>query len=124
MKEAGVYTQYARQLHALQAYAAAVSAAEAALAHDPFSLLAAYYLSRDYYMTGKYKQAADLSLKLAAEISDPAFRANLYSNAGDALTSLRNFAEAKDAYRNSYRYDYVLNLRSLSALNGPGEDLQ
>ncbi len=123
-REAELYTQDARQLHALAAYGAAVTASENALERDPGSLLAAYYLARDYYMIGRYTDAAALSTKLATGLADPTFRANLFSDAGDAYTKLGAYEEAKLAYRNSYKYDYVLNLRGLSALNGPGEDLQ
>jgi Flp pilus assembly protein TadD len=123
-REAELYTLYARQLHALGAYGAAVAAGENALERDPESLLAGYYLSRDYYMIGRYTDAAELSMKLALGTDDPSFRANLFANGGDAYTSLKEFELAKEAYRKSYVYDYVLNLRGLSALNGPGEDLQ
>jgi tetratricopeptide (TPR) repeat protein len=123
-REAELYTQYARQLHALAAYGAAVTASENGLERDPGSLLAAYYLSRDYFLIGRYADAAALSVKLALELHDPTFRANLFSDAGDAYTKLGAFEDAKVAYRHSYQYDYVLNLRGLSALNGPGEDLQ
>jgi hypothetical protein len=123
-REAELYTVDARQFHAQQAYGAAVAAEENALERDPASLLAVFYLSRDYYLIGKYSDAASLSLKLAGEVVDPTYRANLYSNAGDALTKVGSYEAAKVAYRKSYLYDYVLNLRGLAALNGPGEDLQ
>lgn len=123
-REAELYTQYARQMHALQAYGVAVTAGENALERDPDSLLAKFYLSRDYYMIGRYTDAAALSMKVATETADPTFRANVYSNAGDAFTKVGAYEDAKSAYRKSYIYDYVLNLRGLSALNGPGEDLQ
>lgn len=123
-REAELYTQYARQLHALAAYGAAAAASQNALQRDPGSLLAAYYLSRDLYLIGRYADAVALSMKLATDVDDPTFRANLFSNAGDAYTMLRAYQDAKVAYRKSYLYDYVLNLRGLSALNGPGEDLQ
>ena len=123
-REAELYTQDARQLHAEAAYGAAVTASENALERDPGSLLAAFYLSRDYFLTGRYSDAVTLSMKLAAALDDPTCRANLYSNAGDAYTRLDEYEAAKVAYRKSYLYDYVLNLRGLSALNGPGEDLQ
>jgi Tfp pilus assembly protein PilF len=123
-REAELYTQYARQLYGLQAYGAAATASENALERDPHSLLAQYYLARDYFMIGRYSDAGALSMKLATALSDPTFRANLFSDAGDAYTRLGNYNEAKVAYRLSYKYDYVLNLRGLAALNGPGEDLQ
>jgi len=123
-REAEMYTLYARQLYALDAYGAAVTAGENALERDPESLLAGYYLSRDYYMIGRYTDAAALSMKLALGTDDPSFRANLFANGGDAYTKLGELEQAKVAYRQSYKYDYVLNLRGLSALNGPGEDLQ
>jgi hypothetical protein len=63
-------------------------------------------------------------MKMATALDDPSFRANLYSDAGDAYTKLRAYEAAKTAYRLSYKYDYVLNLWGLAALNGPGEDLQ
>ena len=123
-REAELYTQYARELHALDAYGAAVTASENGLERDPGSLLAGYYLCRDYFMIGRYGDAAALSMKLATELADPTFRANLFGDAGDAYTKLGAYEEAKAAYRKSYQYDYVLNLRGLSALNGPGEDMQ
>jgi len=123
-REAELYTQYARQLHGLQAYGAAVTASENGLERDPNSLLAKYYLARDYFMTGKYSDAAALSMSMALNLSDPTFRANLFSDAGDAYTQMGEFELAKVAYRKSYLYDYVLNLRGLAALNGPGEDMQ
>lgn len=122
--EAELFTEYARQLHAQAAYGAAVAASENALEREPDSLLASYYLARDYYLVGKYGDAAALSMKLAGSLADPTFRANLFSDAGDAYTKLGAYEEAKVSYRLSYRYDYILNLRGLAALNGPGEDLQ
>ncbi len=123
-REAELYTQYARQLYGLQAYGAAVTAAENGLERDPYSLLAEYYLARDYFMVGRYSDAAALSMKVAMAVTDPTYRANLFSDAGDAYTRLGAYEQAKLAYRLSYKYDYVLNLRGLAALNGPGEDLQ
>jgi len=123
-REAELYTQFARQLYGLQAYGAAVTASENGLERDPYSLLAKYYLGRDYFMIGKYSDAAAISMNLATALADPTFRANLYSDAGDAYTRLGAYEQAKVAYRLSYKYDYVLNLRGLAALNGPGEDLQ
>jgi tetratricopeptide (TPR) repeat protein len=123
-RESELYAQYARQMHALEAYGAAVVAGENSLERDPESLLAGYFLSRDYYMTGRYGDAATLGMKLGTELDDPTFRANLFSDAGDAYTKMSQYEEAKSAYRKSYKYDYVLNLWGLSALNGPGEDLQ
>jgi hypothetical protein len=123
-REAELETLYARQLHAEGAYGAAVAAGENALERDPDSLLAAYYLSRDYYLTGRYADAIALSMRLATALADPGFRANLFSNAGDAYTKTGAYDLAKSAYRLSYRYDYVLNVRGLSALNGPGANLQ
>jgi tetratricopeptide (TPR) repeat protein len=123
-RQAELYTQYARELHAMGAYGAAATASENALERDPASLLALYYLSRDTFLIGRYADAAALSMKLATQVDDPTYRANLFSNAGDAYTKLGSYEDAKVAYRKSYRYDYVLNLRSLAALNGPGEDMQ
>jgi len=123
-REAELYTQYARQLHALAAYGAAANASENALERDPDSLLAAYYLAREYYLTGKYSDSAALSMKIALALSDPTFRSNLYSDAGDAYTQMGAYEQAKTAYRKAYIYDYVLNLRALADLNGPGTDLQ
>jgi hypothetical protein len=123
-REAELYTGYARQLYGFQAYGAAVAAAENGLACDPHSLLAQYYLARNYFMVGKYSDAAALSMKMATALADPTYRANLFSDAGDAYTRLGAYEQAKVAYRLSYKYDYVLNLRGLSALNGPGEDIQ
>jgi len=123
-REAELFTQYARQLHGLQAYGAAVAASENGLERDPYSLLASYYLARDYFMIGRYSDAAALSMRLAGQLADPTFRANLYGDAGDAYTRLGSYEDAKIAYRKSYLYDYILNLRGLSALTGPGEDMQ
>ena len=122
--EGALYTQYASSLHSAGAYGAAAAASQHALERDPDSLLPAYYLSRDSYLVGHYADAAAFSARTVARVDDPSIRANLLSNAGDAYTQLGDYVRANLAYRESYRYDYLLNLRALSALNGPGIDLQ
>ena len=119
-----LYTIYARSMHLLSAYGAAAAASQEALKLQPDSLLPAYYLARDAYLVGRYQEAASLATRLLLRVDDPTVRANLFSDAGDAYTQLGLLVEAKAAYRNSYVFDYVLNLRALSALNGPGQDLQ
>ena len=122
--EGALYAQYAFSLHSVGAYGAAVIASQHALECDPDSLLPAYYLSRDSYLVGHYADAAAFSARTLARVDDPSIRANLLSNAGDAYTQLGDYVRANLAYRDSYRYDYLLNLRALSALNGPGINLQ
>lgn len=123
-RESELYTLYARALHSLSAYGAAVTASRNALECDPSSLLPAYYLAREAYLIGQYSEAAAISDHLLLRVDDPTIRANLFANIGDAYTQLGDYAGAKLAYRSSYQFDYVLNLRALSALNGPGRDLQ
>ena len=119
-----LYTIYARSMHLLSAYGAAAAASQEALKLQPDSLLPAYYLARDAYLVGRYRESASLATQLLIRVDDPTVRANLFSDAGDAYTQLGELVAAKEAYRSSYTFDYVLNLRALSALNGPGQDLQ
>lgn len=116
---AELYTQYARTLHASGAYGKAITACEAAQRLDPQAFLPAYYLSREYFLLADYPQSIDLTQKSLRRVADPVLRANLYGNLGDAYTKLGQFQEAKLAYRASYKWDYLLNLRGLSALTGP-----
>lgn len=118
-RAAALGTQHARILHAAAAYGAAIGECQAALRLDPLALLPACYLSREYYLIGAYPEAIALTEKVVARIDDPILHANLYSNIGDAQTRLGAFEEARLAYRRSYAHDYLLNLRALSALNGP-----
>ncbi len=118
-READLYTQYGRSMHALGAYGAAVDACEKALEQNPSLLLPAYFLSRDYYLLGHYQDAITLNKSALQHVGDPIFAANLYANLGDAYTKLGALSDARYAYRKSYMLDYLLNLRSLSALNGP-----
>jgi cytochrome c-type biogenesis protein CcmH/NrfG len=96
-----------------------VSECEEALRFDPRSVVAAFYLSRDYYLVGAYQNAIDLTKKTLKRVDDPILRADFCSNLGDAYTKLNAFSDAKLAYRESYQWDYVINLRALSALTGP-----
>jgi tetratricopeptide (TPR) repeat protein len=111
--------QYARTLHSSAAYGAAAQACETALQYDPEAILPAYYLSREYYLIGAYTRAVDFTREALVRVGDPSLRADLWSNLGDAQTKLGSVEEAKIAYRASYRHDYLLNLRALSALTGP-----
>ncbi len=116
---ADLLSRHGRSLHAYGAYGAAISEFQAAQIYDPEALLPGYYLSRAYYLIGDYRQTIALSERLVLHAGDPVFRANLLSNIGDAYTKLGAFEDAKIAYRKSYSLDYSLNLRALSALNGP-----
>jgi tetratricopeptide (TPR) repeat protein len=116
---AEILAQQARALHAYAAYGAAAAKCKEALSHDPDALLPAYYLSRELYLIGAYREASAFTEQTLKRVDDPVLRANLFANLGDAQTELGAYDAAKVAYRNSYQYDYLLNLRSLSALNGP-----
>ncbi len=118
-RAAGLLAQHARLLHAAGAYGAAIGECQAALRLDPPAVVPAYYLSREYYLIGAYRDGVALTEKTLARIDDPIVRANLFANIGDAQTRLGEFQEAKVAYRRSFDLDYLLNLRALSALNGP-----
>jgi len=118
-RAADLLAQQARSLHASAAYSGAIAASRAALRLDPAAILPAYYLSREYYLIGAYRDSLEITELTLARVDDPIVRANLFANLGDAQTRLGAFQEAKLAYRRSYRIDYLRNLRALSALNGP-----
>lgn len=118
-RTAELLTQYGRSLHAAAAYGKAIDACESALQLDPQSFLPAYYLSREYFLLAAYPRSIDLTQRTLKRVADPILRSNLYGNLGDAHTKLGQFQEAKLAYRASYKADYLLNLRGLSALTGP-----
>ena len=118
-RTAELLVEDARKRHTQRAYGAAVSECEQALRFDPRCLVAAFYLSRDYYLLGAYQNAIDLTNKTLKRLDDPTLRADFCSNLGDAYTKLNAFVEAKLAYRESYQLDYVLNFRALDALTGP-----
>ena len=111
--------QYALTEHLRGAYGAAVNECEQALRFDSRSVVAAYYLSRDYYLIGAYQNAIDVTKTTLKRVDDPTARADFCSNLGDAYTKLNAYSEAKLAYRESYWLDYLLNRRALSALTGP-----
>lgn len=105
--------------HLHSAYGTTVAECQEALQFDHGSVIASFYLSRDYYLTGAYQRAIDITTKTLKRADDPLVRAYLYSNLGDAYTKLNAYSEAKLAYRGSYWLDYILNRRALSALTGP-----
>jgi tetratricopeptide (TPR) repeat protein len=111
--------QYALTQHLRGAYGAAVNECEQALRFDPRSVIAAYHLSRGYYLIGAYQNAIDVTKTTLKRVDDPIARADFCSNLGDAYTKLNAYSEAKLAYRESYWLDYLLNHRALSALTGP-----
>jgi hypothetical protein len=80
--------------------------------------LAAFYLSRGYFAVGRYQEAASLGDACVGRVSDPVFRANLYSNSGDAHTRQGDLAQGHLKYFFSYYFDYVYNKRGLSSLVG------
>jgi tetratricopeptide (TPR) repeat protein len=101
------------------AYGTVVAECEQVLRFDQCSVIAPFYLSRAYYLTGAYQKAIDITTKTLKRVDDPIVRANFCSNLGDAYTKLNAYSEAKLAYRESYRWDYIVNFRALSALTGP-----
>jgi tetratricopeptide (TPR) repeat protein len=118
-RAAELLAQDAQAQHRRAAYGTVIAECEKALQLNPRSLIAAYYLSRDYYLLGVNQQAIDTTQAILKRVDDPVVRANLFSNLGDAYTKNNAFAEAKLAYRQSYTLDYIINLRALSALAGP-----
>jgi len=114
-----LWTGYGLQLYEDGAFGAAVDAWQRALIHQPSMWLAAFYLSRGYFAVGRYQEAASLGSRCLERVSDPVFRANLYSNLGDARARRGDLAEAHVTYFWSYYWDYVLNKRGLSDLTGP-----
>ena len=114
-----LWTGYGLQLYEDGAFGAAVAAWQRALIHQPSMWLAAFYLSRGYFAVGRYEEAVSLADRCLERVSDPVFRANLYSNLGDAQTRRGDFARAHSTYFSSYYWDYVLNKRGLSGLVGP-----
>jgi tetratricopeptide (TPR) repeat protein len=118
-RAAELLVREAQRHHYRDAYGAAVSECEQALALDNRCFVATYYLSRDYYLIGDYQNAIALTKKTLRRLDDPIVRADLCSNLGDAYTKINAFAEAKLAYRQSYQLDYILNFRALDALVGP-----
>jgi len=118
-RTAELLVQYARTQHLRGAHGAAVNECEKALRLDSRSVVAAYYLSRDYYLIGAYQNAIDVTKTTLKRVDDPIVRADFCSNLGDAYTKLNAYSEAKLAYHESYWLDYILNRRALSALTGP-----
>ncbi|MGH7841989.1 MAG: hypothetical protein ACREQT_10770 [Candidatus Binataceae bacterium] len=101
------------------AFGSAIEIWERMLAQDPGMWLAKYYLSRGYFVVGRYQEAASMSRQTLAESSDPRVVADLYSNLGDALIRLREYNDAHQAYFAAYQIDYVGDFRGLDALVGP-----
>ncbi len=118
-REAELWTSYGQDLLASGAIGGAVIAWQNALHSDSRMWLAAFYLSRGYFLTGRYQEAVDFTKRLMDQLSDPVVRADLYCNLGDAYTRLGALNEARIAYRHAWRLDQKLNLRALSSLVGP-----
>src|SRR5579885_3677425 len=103
-------TNVGLQLYETGSFGGAVDAWRKALAFSPSNYLAGFCLTRGYFAVGKNSEAARVA-SLFLDARDPEFRANLYSNLGDARTAGSDFGGAHIAYNNSYHWDYVFNRR-------------
>jgi len=101
------------------AFGSAVDVWETILARDRSMWLAKYYLSRAYFVVGRYQEAASMSRDALADCSDPRVVADLYSNLGDALIRLSEYDDAHLAYFEAYKIDYLGDFRGLASLVGP-----
>jgi len=101
------------------AFGGAVEVWESILARDRSMWLAKYYLSRAYFVVGRYQEAAAMSREALADSSDPRVVADLYSNLGDALIRLSEYDDAHLAYFEAYQIDYLGDFRGLASLVGP-----
>ena len=119
LREAVLWTSYGQNLLNGGAAGAAVAAFENALSLDPSNWLAAYCLSRGYFLTARYQQAVDVTMRLLNQSSDPQVRANLYCDLGDAYMRLGESSTAHLAYWHAWGVDQKLARRTLTALVGP-----
>jgi hypothetical protein len=117
-RAAAIWTNLGLQLYAIGSFGGAVQAWQQALAQVPSHWLAAFLLTRGYFVIGRYAEATELA-KGFLNSSDPVFVANLYSNLGDAYTRAGDFAGGHVAYGSSYTSDYVYNRRGIASLVGP-----
>jgi hypothetical protein len=115
----GLWTEYGLDLYEVGAFGDAVAAWQRVLAREPSMWLAAFYLARGYFAVGRYQEAVNIVNACLDHVADPVFRANLYSDYGDAHMRLGNFGPAHQAYWRSYHWDFVLNQRGLSSVAGP-----
>ncbi len=111
-------TNFGLQLYETGSFGGAVDAWQKALAYSPSNYLAGFCLTRGYFAVGKNREAARVA-SLFLDARDPEFRANLYSNLGDARTAGSDLGGAHAAYNNSYHWDYVFNRRGLKSIVGP-----
>ncbi len=118
-RESELWASYGLSLLNAGAFGEAVAAFEKALSIDPNNWLAAFYLSRGYFLSGRYQQTIDLSTRLLERVSDPQYRAGLYCNLGDAHTRLGDLGAAHLDYRHAWTIDEKLARRVLTALVGP-----
>ncbi len=118
-REAELWTSYGQDLLADGSIGGAVMAWQNALRWDSRMWLAAFFLSRGYFLTGRYQEAVDFTKSTIDQLSDPVVLADLYCNLGDAYMRLGALSEAHLAYRHAWTLDEKLDLRSLSSLVGP-----
>ncbi len=119
IREAALWTSYGQNLLSTGATGEAVAAFENAISLDPSNWLAAFCLSRGYFLSGRYQQTIDLTTRLLDQLSDPQVRAGLYCNLGDAQMRLGDLGAAHLAYRRAWAVDEKLARRTLTSLVGP-----
>jgi hypothetical protein len=116
-RAAELWTEYGLHLFAAGAFGSAVDAWEKALAREPGMWLASFYLTRGYFVVGRYRDAAELA-KVVAATSDPVWFAILSCNIGDAHTRMGDLDFGHRAYFNAYDLDYFMDDRALYSLFG------
>ena len=119
IREAALWTSYGQSLLNAGATGEAVAAFENALSLDSSNWLAAFCLSRGYYLSGRYRQTIDLITRLLDQLSDPQVRAGLYCDLGDAHMRAGDLGAAHLAYRRAWAVDEKLARRTLTSLVGP-----
>jgi tetratricopeptide (TPR) repeat protein len=118
-REASVLTVYGAHLFNTGAFGAAVKAWETARIRNPELWLPALYLTRGYILTARYQDAAKLARETIPKISDPSILGDLYDNLGDAERASGHMELAREAYSDSYRFNYGQNRRALNGMVGP-----
>jgi tetratricopeptide (TPR) repeat protein len=116
-RAAELWTEYGLHLFVAGAFGSAVEAWEKALAREPRMWLASFYLTRGYYVVGRYQDAAHLAESVAVT-SDPVWFAILSCNMGDARMQMGDLDVGHRAYFDAYDFDYAANRRALYELFG------
>lgn len=120
-RAADIAADYGANLLTDAAFGSAILEWQAALYDEPANWLARYYLSRGYYVAGRYKESVETTRVALKLTGDPRLVGDLYSNLGDALTQQGKLDDGHLAYYQAYKFDYMNNFRGIDSAVGPQE---